>query len=90
MERGCRQAPGGVIAHGYVVGRHSRAGRQDDLAGCGPARGLDGLRIGFVTDLHFSESVPADDIERALALTAAEKPDLLVFGGDYVSYRDMR
>ena len=61
-----------------------------DLPVTGLPQALDGLRIGFVTDLHLSESVPADDIQRALAMTAAERPDLLVLGGDYVSYQDMR
>src|SRR4029453_14504223 len=80
----------GVTAHGYFFERHALQVVRTDLPVAGLPPGLQGLRIGFVTDLHLSESVPADDIERALLLTAAEKPDLLVFGGDYVSYRDMR
>ncbi len=83
-------AAGGVIAHGYVWERHSLQVVRTDLPVAGLPAAFDGLRIGFITDLHLSESVPADDIQRALALTAAEKPDLLVFGGDYVSYQDMR
>src|SRR5580765_1418634 len=80
----------GVTAHGYFFGRHALQVVRTDLPVTGLPAGLEGLRIGFVTDLHLSESVPAEDIERALLLTAAEKPDLLVFGGDYVSYRDTR
>jgi len=83
-------ASAGVAAHGYFFERHALQVVRTDLPVAGLPTGLEGLRIGFVTDLHLSESVPADDIERALLLTTAEKPDLLVLGGDYVSYRDMR
>jgi uncharacterized protein len=80
----------GVTAHGYVWARHALQVVRSDLPVRGLARELDGLRIGFITDLHLSESVPADDIQRALTLTANEAPDLIVLGGDYVSYQDMR
>ena len=80
----------GVAGHGYVWERHDLQVVRSDLPVKGLPAGFEGLRIGFVTDLHLSESVPAADIERALALTAAEHPDLLVFGGDYVTYQDMR
>ncbi len=42
------------------------------------------LRIGFVTDTHVGPAIRAADIDRALALLFAEKPDLLLLGGDYV------
>ena len=80
----------GVTAHGYFFERHALQVVRTELPVTGLPAALEGLRIGFVTDLHLSESVPADDIERALLLTTAEKPDLLVFGGDYVSYQNMR
>src|SRR6185436_6741622 len=80
----------GVTAHGYFFERHALQVVRTELPVTGLPAALEGLRIGFITDLHLSESVPADDIQRALALTAAEKPDLLIFGGDYVSYQDMR
>jgi predicted MPP superfamily phosphohydrolase len=83
-------ASAGVTAHGYFFERHALQVVRTDLPVAGLPPGLDGLRVGFVTDLHLSESVPADDIQRALALAAAERPDVVVFGGDYVSYQDMR
>jgi predicted MPP superfamily phosphohydrolase len=83
-------AAAGVTAHGYLWARHDLQVVRTDLPVRGLPEALDGLRIGFVTDLHLSESVPAEDIQRAIELTAAEHPDVVVLGGDYVSYRDMR
>ena len=47
--------------------------------------GLAGLRIGFVTDTHVGPFITPDDLKRATDLIAAEKPDLILLGGDYVS-----
>ena len=46
---------------------------------------MDGLKIGFVTDTHVGPFISLDDLQRALDLVRAEKPDLLLLGGDYVS-----
>ena len=51
---------------------------------------LDGFRIGLITDLHHSEMVPLQDVRRAAALMMGEQPDLIVLGGDYVTYGDRR
>lgn len=47
--------------------------------------GLTGLRIGFITDTHVGPFVTPDDLARATSLIAAERPDLVLLGGDYVS-----
>jgi predicted MPP superfamily phosphohydrolase len=47
--------------------------------------GLVGLRIGFITDTHVGPFISPDDLARATALVAAERPDLILLGGDYVS-----
>ena len=46
---------------------------------------LIGLRIGFITDTHVGPFIAGPDIERAANLVRAQKPDLLLLGGDYVS-----
>ena len=46
-----------------------------------PAR----LRIGFVTDTHIGTVISPGDVERSLELVLAAKPDILLFGGDYIS-----
>ena len=54
----------------------------------GWAEALSGLRVGFLTDLHRSETVPHELIERAVAAIQSEEPDLIVLGGDYVTWGD--
>ena len=48
----------------------------------------DGIRIAFLSDIHHSAIVPAEDVARAVALANAEKPDMVVLGGDYVTSFD--
>lgn len=49
-----------------------------------------GLRIALLTDIHHSALVSADDVARAVALANAQKPDLVILGGDYVTNSDRR
>ncbi|RYG38404.1 hypothetical protein EON81_03765 [bacterium] len=44
-------------------------------------------KIAFLTDPHISSSRDRDRALRAVELAAAEKPDLLLLGGDYVTRR---
>lgn len=46
---------------------------------------LAGLRIGFIADTHIGPFVTPADIQRAVSLIAAESPDLVLLGGDYIS-----
>jgi predicted MPP superfamily phosphohydrolase len=46
---------------------------------------LAGLRLGFIADTHVGPFVSADDLARATALLAEERPDVILLGGDYVS-----
>lgn len=43
------------------------------------------LRIGFVADTHLGSVIRPVDVDRALGLLLSTEPDLLLFGGDYVS-----
>ncbi|HEX2280847.1 MAG TPA: metallophosphoesterase [Thermomicrobiales bacterium] len=43
------------------------------------------LRIGFVADTHLGSVIRPVDVDRALGLLLPTEPDLLLFGGDYVS-----
>jgi len=49
---------------------------------------FEGLRVAFLTDIHHSLLVPADDIARAVVVANELKPDLIILGGDYVTYGD--
>lgn len=80
----------GLSTYGYAFERHRLAVTRAtvDVSGLTPA--LDGLRIALVTDLHHGPMVPAGDVETAVRLTLAERPDVIVLGGDYVTWGDRR
>jgi len=46
--------------------------------------------VAFLTDIHHSLLVPADDIARAVTLANGLKPDLIILGGDYVTFGDRK
>jgi uncharacterized protein len=78
----------GTGAYGLAYARHQLQVVRASLAVRNLPPALEGLRIGLITDLHHSEMVPLQDVERAAALTMADSPDLIVLGGDYVSWGD--
>jgi predicted MPP superfamily phosphohydrolase len=80
---GAASAP---FAYGAAYERHRLVRLEQELAVAGLPPALDGLRVGLLTDVHHSASVPAEDVNRAVALLSAAKPDLVVLGGDYVTY----
>lgn len=81
---------GGAIVHGYAFERHALGLTEAELHVPRLPGMFDGLRVGFITDLHHSAIVSLEDVRRAVSLTAAARPDLVVLGGDYVSYGDRR
>jgi predicted MPP superfamily phosphohydrolase len=88
--KGVAGASVGVIAggasYGYLYERHRIEVTRTTVPVLGLPDALHGLRIGLVTDTHFSRTVRADDITMAVRLTLDERPDLIVLGGDYVTW----
>jgi uncharacterized protein len=78
----------GAGAYGYVYERHALAVTRATVPVAGLPRGLSGLRVGLITDIHRSLFVSHEDVARAVAGLMAEKPDLIVLGGDYVTWGD--
>ena len=78
----------GASAYGVAYERHHISTTEATLPVSGLAPALNGLRIGFVTDIHHSAMVPADDVRAAVDLVSAAVPDLIVLGGDYVTWGD--
>lgn len=76
----------GTAAHGYLYERHKVDVTRTVLPVQGLPGSLDGLRVGFMTDLHRSTTVSHELIEAAARLLMAERPDLIVLGGDYVTW----
>jgi predicted MPP superfamily phosphohydrolase len=81
-------AAAGALAHGYAYERHHVEVTRDTLNVSGLPGALAGLRIGLITDLHRSDTVPHALLARAVHLLMAEAPDLIVLGGDYVTWGD--
>jgi len=78
----------GATAYGVGYERHRIGITEASLPVSGLVPALDGLRIGFLTDIHHSRTVPADDVVHAVQLALAQQPDLIVLGGDYVTFGD--
>jgi uncharacterized protein len=81
-------AVAGVGAYGAVYERHQIARITRDVVVRGLPAALDGLRIGMITDVHHSAVVPAEDVSRAVMLLNEAAPDIVVLGGDYISFFD--
>jgi predicted MPP superfamily phosphohydrolase len=80
----------GVAAYGVAYERHRIEPVVRDVPVRGLPPALDGLRIGMITDVHHSAVVPAEDVRRAVEVLKAAAPDIVVLGGDYVSFFDRR
>jgi uncharacterized protein len=78
----------GALAHGYLYERHHLELTRETLNVSGLPGPLAGLRVGLITDLHRSDTVPHELIMRAVKLLMSETPDLVVLGGDYVTWGD--
>ena len=78
----------GVGAYGLAYERHriDRITRDMTVRGLPPA--LDGVRIGMITDVHYSSVVSTGDVQLAVDLVKEANPDIVVLGGDYVSFFD--
>jgi predicted MPP superfamily phosphohydrolase len=83
-------AVAGGGAYGFVYERHELTVTRASIAVAGLPPALAGVRIGFLTDVHRSRWVSDVDVGRAVAALAGERPDLIVLGGDYVTYGDRR
>lgn len=46
---------------------------------------LSGLSIGFVTDTHVGPHFSLNDLDRTTRIVERERPDILIFGGDFLS-----
>ena len=78
----------GAAIYGTAYERHQIGTTEVALPVSGLPAALDGLRIGFLTDIHHSNTVPAADVASAVRLALEQKPDLIVLGGDYVTFGD--
>jgi uncharacterized protein len=80
----------GTAAHGFLYERHHLELTRSRFPVAGLPDALRGFRIGVLTDIHRSQAVPHEMVARAVQLVMAERPDLILLGGDYVSFGDRR
>lgn len=80
----------GAGAYGYLYERHHIEVTEETLDVAGWPETLNGLRIGFLTDLHRSATVSHEMIAVAVKAVMARTPDVIIIGGDYVTNRDKR
>jgi predicted MPP superfamily phosphohydrolase len=80
----------GGSAYGGLYGRHALELTRAKLPVSGLPPALTGLRIGLMTDVHRSQWVSAEDVDLAVRLLMSEKPDLVVLGGDFVTWGDRK
>src|SRR3954454_1532219 len=80
----------GGAAHGFLYERHNLEVTRSRFPVAGLPEALRGLRIGFLTDIHRSQTVSHEMAARAVQLVMAEQPDLIVLGGDYITLGDRR
>jgi uncharacterized protein len=80
----------GRAGYGVIYERHQIRLERADLGVVGLPRALDGLRIGLITDVHSSDTVPDADIVAAVDLLQRDQPDLVALGGDYVTDANTR
>jgi uncharacterized protein len=78
----------GLGAYGYLYERHRLSVTRADVPVEGLPPALAGLRIGFLTDVHRSVWVSHDDVSHATVRLMREQPDLIILGGDYVTWGD--
>ena len=81
-------AVAGTAAYGVGYERHHLGVTEASLPVAGLPSALNGVRIALLTDIHHSALVGADDVRAAVDLTLSLKPDLIVLGGDYVTFSD--
>jgi len=80
----------GTGAYGFFYGRHQLTVTRENVPVVGLPPALAGLRVGVMTDVHRSQLVSHEDIARAASVLMSEQPDLIVLGGDYVTWGDRR
>jgi predicted MPP superfamily phosphohydrolase len=79
---------GGTGLYGFAYARHELEITRTTLAVDRLPPSLSGLRVGLITDVHRSLWVSHEDVTRSVQLLMGEAPDVIVLGGDYVTWGD--
>ena len=80
----------GTAVHGFLHERHHLELTRTRFPVSGLPEALRGFRVGVLTDIHRSEAVSHEMVASAVRLIMREQPDLILLGGDYVSFGNRR
>lgn len=80
----------GAGAYGYFDERQQLEVARVAVPVPGLPDALDGLRVGFITDVHCSRWGPPEFVSRTVHRLMSERPDIIFLGGDYVTWGDRR
>jgi uncharacterized protein len=80
----------GAGSYGYFDERSELEVTRAIVPVMGLPHALGGLRIGFITDVHCSRWAPPEYVSQAVHRLMSEHPDIIVLGGDYVTWGDRR
>jgi uncharacterized protein len=80
----------GAAAHGFLYERRHLELTRSRFPVSGLPEALRGFRVGVLTDIHRSQAVSHEMVENAVRVIMGETPDLILLGGDYVSFGDRR
>jgi uncharacterized protein len=78
----------GGTAYGFLYERHAVGLTTATLPVANLPASLEGFTIGLLTDIHRSRWVSADDVDKAVQLMMQAHPQMVVLGGDYVTWGD--
>ena len=78
----------GAGAYGFFDERQQLTVERSDVPVAGLPSSLNGLRVGFLTDIHCSRWMSAENVHAAVLRLNSERPDLILLGGDYVTWGD--
>jgi predicted MPP superfamily phosphohydrolase len=73
-------------AYGFLYERHAVGLTSAIMPVVGLPAALEGFRVGLITDVHRSRWVSAADVDAAVGILMNATPDLIVLGGDYVTW----
>jgi predicted MPP superfamily phosphohydrolase len=75
-------------AYGFFFERHALGLTTATLPVANLPASLEGFTVGLLTDVHRSRWVSAADVDEAVRLLMLARPQLIVLGGDYVTWGD--
>jgi len=78
----------GGTAYGFLYERHAVGLTTATLPVATLPASLEGFTIGLLTDIHRSRWVSAEDVDKAVQLLMQAHPQMVVLGGDYVTWGD--